>query len=120
MLAEAVNIFCWGDKVAEFVGFGFVGKGELNDDAVDIVVVVCVEDFLSERIALMGSGRVIIRAKVNHLYSDILAIFDFEVDIFFDDGIVVVADDEKCGFDWHAGDLVGLALFNKASELATV
>lgn len=46
------------------------------------------------------------------------------MDIFFDDGVIAVADDEEGGGNTgrlpKGGDLVGLALFDKAGEFGAV
>lgn len=42
--AEAIDVFFWCDKIAEFIGFGFVGQRKLDDDAVNGWIVVSVND----------------------------------------------------------------------------
>ena len=50
ILPEAVDVFLGGDEVTELFGLRFVGEGELEDNGVNAGVVVCANDFFSERV----------------------------------------------------------------------
>ena len=113
MLAETVDIFGWGDEVAEVVSLGFVKKGELDDDAMDALILIGLFYFGGN----ISSGR---GAKIGDGDADVGTVFDFEIDVFGDDWVVAVADDEKVGFGFEAQDLVSLALLDEAGEFATV
>ena len=65
----------------------FVGEGELDDDTAYRWVGVCSNDFFSERVDAFGT--IIFDAN-----TDIFTVLDFEVDVFFDDRVVAVAEDE--------------------------
>ena len=55
-----------------------------------------------------------------YLYTDIVAVSDLKINIFSDNGIVAVANDEKLWPRLHAADLVGLAFFDEASEFFAI
>lgn len=59
-------------------------------------------------------------AKISDGGTDIVTVGFFEVDVFGNNRVVAVADDEKVGFCRHAGYLMGLTLFDEASEFFTV
>ena len=61
--------------------------------------------------------RGVLGEVVGDFDANVVTVFDFEVDVFLDDGIVAVADDEEVGLDTERFDLVGLAFFDKPSEL---
>ena len=55
--------------------------------------------------------------------TDILAILFFEIDIFFNDGVVAIAENEKFRGDtgrFETSDLMGLAFFDKSGELTAI
>ena len=87
VLSEAVDIFGGSDEVAEFVGLGFVGEGELDDDAAYRSVVICTNDFFSECRSIC--------AKISYLDTNIFAVLFFEIDIFHDDGIARIAQNKE-------------------------
>ena len=113
--AEAVDIFCGGDEIAKSVGLGFVGEGELEDDAVNMGVGICTDDFFSE--------RVVVSVNVSYFDTNILTILFFKIDVLHDDGIVAVAENEEFGSNAsrpEASDLAGLAFFDEAGEFGAV
>ena len=116
MVGEAVNVFCWGDEGGEGIGLVFVLNGELEDNAVDA--------FVGVRAGNGGADVVGIFSKiVNNLDADVFAVFDFEINIFFDHGVLGIADDEEGGVlagSLEVGGFTGLALLNKICEFATV
>ena len=85
---------------------------QLQDDAVDAWVAICVGDFFLERISVC--------ANIGHFNADVFAILLFQIDVFSDNWIVGIAKNEKGGFLSHAGNLAGLALFNKACKFFAV
>ena len=113
MDAEAVDIFSGGDEIAELIGFGFVDQGELDDDAVDVGVVVGALDFVSNVVG--RSGTIICDDG-----ADVFAVTFFEVDIFGDDGIIAVADDEEGGTLFKRADFASLTFFDEAGELGAI
>ena len=113
MRAEAVDIFGRGDEIGELVGLSLVGDGELENNAVDGGVGVGLLDFGGDFGGAFG-------AKISNGDADVMTVVDFEIDVFGDDGIVAVADDEEVGFDCEAGYLVSLTLFDKAREFFAV
>ena len=71
---------------------GFVGQWKLDDDAVDREVGIGGDYFVVD---FGGSTSVIIF----NVDSDIVTVFNFKSDVFHDDGIVAVADDEEFGME---------------------
>lgn len=84
----------------------FVLNGKLEDDAADILVSVCRENTIFD---VLGGGSTII----NHINADVGTIFDFEINIFGDDGIIAIADDEERRFFGHTANLSSLAFFDE-------
>lgn len=79
-------------------------------------VVIRAGDFFSDFCWTIG-------AKIVYGDPDIFAVANFEVDIFGDDRVVAVADNEELGLNalgFEGAGLVSLAFFDKASELAAV
>ncbi len=72
--------------------------------------------------ALLGLGIIVgmICANINDFDSNIVAVAFFEIDVFLDDGVVGIAQNEKPGLSLKACDLVGLAFFDEAGKLFTV
>ena len=89
-MPEAVDIFIWGDEVAEFVGLILIGNRQLEDDAMNGGVGIGREDFACYIISIFG-------AVIFDYYANIFAVGDFEIDVFGDDWVVAIADDEKLG-----------------------
>ena len=85
----------------------------MNDDARDGWVVVGLVDFLGDVIGVFSE-------VVFDFYPDIFTVFDFELDVFGDDGIVGITDDEKLGFFRHCTNLVNLTLLDKACQFASI
>ena len=136
-MSEAVDVFLGGDEVAEFVGLGLVGQGELDDDAMNIGIGIRLDYFFSDRSfapVVTGLARLCarhncacprkrIRVEFDDVNTNIFAIAFFKINIFHNDRVVAVAEDEELRGDaggLQAGDLVGLALFDKAGELAAI
>ena len=85
----------------------------MDDDAIDGGVGVGLEDFLFE--VGWGLGKIILYGD-----ADVGAVFDFEVDVFGDDGVIGIAKDEEFGCGREGFDLMGLALLDKTGEFGTV
>ena len=58
--------------------------------------------------------------KIYNVYTNVFAVFDFEINVFGDDGVVAIADNEKGRLDAEGVDLVSLALFDESGEFAAV
>ena len=69
----------------------FVGDRQLQNNAVNLRIGVCGNDFGFD--VVRGCGVII-----DNVNADIFAIFDFKVDIFSDDRIIGVANDKESGF----------------------
>ena len=85
----------------------------MDDDAVYGAIAICTNNFFSERVV---AGDAII----DNLDANIFTVTFFEINVFGDDGIIRVAEDEEFGFYGYSGDLVCLAFLNKAGELFTI
>ncbi len=85
----------------------------MNDDAGNFRVLVGGENFFFNLLIILG-------AKIFDFYADICAILNFEVDIFSDDRIVAVADNQKLRLGFKTCDLVPLAFLDKTGEFATI
>ncbi len=48
MDAETINVFFWGDEIAEGVGLGLIGERKLNNDAANCRVIACANEFFLE------------------------------------------------------------------------
>ena len=94
------------------VGLGFVGNGELKNDAVDGGIGITMLDSGGK----LGGGD----EKVVNCHADVGAVMDFESDVFVDDWRIIVANNgENWGFA-EARYLVSLALFDKIRKLLAV
>ena len=91
MGTEAVDVFFWGNEAGKCVGFCFILNGELEDDAVNSRVGVGLLDFFSD----FGG---VFSIEIFDGDADIFTVFDFEINVFRDDGIIAVADDEEFRF----------------------
>ena len=80
----------------------------MNYDAGDARVGVGRFDFV-------GDFCDVFSVKIFYICSDVLAVFDFEVDIFHNDWVTRIADDEEPWLMFHGTDLMSLTLFNEAS-----
>ena len=69
---------------------GFAGERELDDDAMNATIGIGLLDFGGD----IGGG---FGEVVDNGDADVFAVFDFEVDVFLNDRVVVVADDEEGG-----------------------
>ena len=67
-----------------------MGERELDDDAVDFTIGVGGFDFGDDFVG--GFGTIIFDYD-----ADVCAVLDFELDVFGDDGVIVVAKDKEPG-----------------------
>ena len=77
MARETVDVFLRDNEASEMVGLGFVGNGELENDAVDGGVGITILDSGGK---LGGRDE-----KIVNCHADVGAVVDFESDVFVDD-----------------------------------
>ncbi len=63
----------------------------------------------------IGSGR---GAKIGNGDADVGTVFDFEINVFGDNWIIAIADNEKVGFCFEASYLMSLTFFDETGEFA--
>ena len=85
----------------------FFEDGELQNDAGNLGIFISGENFIFD---IFGASSKII----NDIYANIFTILDFEVDVFGDDWIVAVTDNEKSRLFAHTFNLMRLPFFDKA------
>ena len=90
VLSKAVDVFFWFDEVSEGVGLRFIGDGKLQDNAIDLVVIIGGEDFIVDFVGGIG-------AEINDFDANVFAVLDFKVNVFSDNWVIAVADDEEGG-----------------------
>lgn len=71
----------------------------MDDDAVNFRVGIRGSDFGFEVFFVGG-------VVIDDVDTDVACVFDFKVDIFVNNRVVVIADDEEGGFWFQASDLV--------------
>ena len=108
MLSKAVNIFIGCDEITEFVGFSFIFQGKLNDDSGNCWVNVGLVDFVDDFVGGIG-------VKILDVDADVFAVFDFELNVFLDDRIIAITNNEELGFGIERLYLMRLAFFDEAS-----
>ena len=85
---ETVDIFGGSDKAGKFLSLRGVENGELKNDAVDGRIAISGVDFTGD---VVGRFSEIIFDNG----ADVFAVLNLEIDIFSNDGIVAISDDEQ-------------------------
>ena len=80
---KTVDIFVGVDRLAKFIGSGFVAQRKLNDDAIDVEILISRLDCGFEFFNAIGESFLNFGANFR-------AKTFFEFDIFCDDGVVAV------------------------------
>ena len=85
----------------------------MENDTVDFVVFIGGFDFFGNFDRVFG-------LKIDNFNADVFAVLFFEIDVFGDDGIVAVADDEEGGALFKGADFASLTFFDEAGELFAI